>query len=380
LGDLLGSPEYSAWQIEPVVRLYYAALARCPDYAGLQNWSNALHSGSLTLDGAGDQFASSAEFLQDYGSLDNTGYVQQLYRNVLGREADSAGLADWVGQLNAGASRGTILVGFSESPEFHTDVTNQVEVIRLYYLLLQRMPTAAELTSRMAFLSGDGQTETLLANAYPSGLGAPAYVQAVFQGFLCRAAAADEQSNFTAGLSAGTVTHGGLVDTVMNSAEFSLYVGPVSRLYLAAFNRVPDRPGLINWVGYAQANSLQAVADAFAESEEFTNRYGSSSDAAFVTQLYQNVLGRSADPAGMAYWTGLLAGGATRGQVLVGFSQSPEGISVFAPTLRTFLSYNAFANATPAQSDLDYWNNYLTTLDGQLRDDVLADPAFANGR
>ena len=112
-GDLLGSSEYSALQIEPAIRLYSAALARSPDYTGLQNWSNALHAGVLTLTQAAEQFAGSTEFGLKYGSLDNTGYVQQLYRNVLGREADSSGLADWVGQLNAGASRGTILVGFS---------------------------------------------------------------------------------------------------------------------------------------------------------------------------------------------------------------------------------------------------------------------------
>ena len=41
--------------------------------------------------------------------------VQQLYLNVLGRPADPDGLTYWVGQLNNGASRGTVLVGFSES-------------------------------------------------------------------------------------------------------------------------------------------------------------------------------------------------------------------------------------------------------------------------
>ena len=45
LGGLLTSTEYTNRQIEPVIRLYYAAFARCPDYAGLQNWSNALQAG-----------------------------------------------------------------------------------------------------------------------------------------------------------------------------------------------------------------------------------------------------------------------------------------------------------------------------------------------
>ena len=380
LGGLLGSPEYGARQVEPVIRLYYAALARCPDYQGLQVWSDALRTGLLTLAGAGDQFASSAEFTQDYGSLDNTGYVQQLYRNVLGREADTAGLNGWVAELAAGTSRGTVLVGFSESREFQADTANQVEIVRQYDLLLRRMPTAAELQSSIGILNGDDQTAMLLAQAGRSGITDSAFVQAMFQGFLCRAVDAGAQSAFAAELAAGTATHGSLVDSVLGSTEFNTGVAPVSRLYLAAFQRIPDQPGLINWVNYAEAgHSLQSVADTFIASQEFTNRYGAMSDTGYVTALYQNVLGRSPDPDGLANWVARLGAGASRATVLLGFSQSPEGIARFAPILRTFLSYYAFMDAAPAQSDLDYWMNDLATLDDQFRAALLADPAFSNG-
>jgi hypothetical protein len=165
----------------------------------------------------------------------------------------------------------------------------------------------------------------------------------------------------------------------MNSAEFETYVGPVSRLYLAAFHRVPDQAGLANWVGDLQeGNSLQSVADYFVASQEFTSLYGDLNDTDFVSQLYQNVLGRAADSSGLAYWTGLLASGTTRGQVLIGFSQSPEGVKLYAPTLRTFLSYYALLNAVPAQQDVDYWTNYLTTLTDQFRGTFLDDPSFNN--
>jgi hypothetical protein len=98
-----------------------------------------------------------------------------------------------------------------------------------------------------------------------------------------------------------------------------------------------------------------------------------------VTALYQNVLGRAPDPAGLANWTGRLASGTSRGGVLIGFSQSTEGIKLFAPTLRTFLSYYAFLNTAPAQSELTYWNNSLTTLDGQMRETLLANRTITNG-
>jgi alpha-tubulin suppressor-like RCC1 family protein len=378
-GDLIVSPEFAVRQIEPAIRLYYAALARCPDYAGLEDWSNALHAGALTLTGAADQFAGSAEFLLKYGSLDNTGYVQQLYRNVLGREADPAGLTDWVGQLNNGVSRGAILVGFSESPEFQADMADQVEIIRLYDLLLQRMPTDAELQNWLGFLQGCDQTDTLFAQGYPSGMADADYVSLVFQGFLRRAADAGTLSNFGTALTDGTATHASLVNTLLTSTEFTTFIAPVSRLYMAAFRRVPDAGGLDNWVAYVRAgNSLQSTADAFVASPEFQLTYGRLDVTQYVTLLYKNVLGREPDPTGLADWTSQLGSGSTRGQVLVGFSESQEGSALFAPTVRTFLHYFTFLNATPTQPDLDYWKNYLATLDDQIRDDLLADSGLAD--
>ena len=379
LGDLLGSTEYSLREIEPVIRLYYAALVRCPDNAGLQKLTNALQAGALTLTGAGDQFASSAEFLLNYGSLNNTRYVRLLYRNILGRQADPAGLAYLVGQLNAGISRGTVLVGFSESDEFKADIANQVEIVRLYYLLLHRMPTATELQNWLGFLQGYDQTDTLFALGYPAGLDPSSYVQLVFQGFLRRPVDSGALSAFGGALTAGTASQGSVVSTLLASAEFNTYVAPISRLYLAALLRVPDQPGLDNWVAYLWAgNSLQSAADAFVASQEFTNRYGALSNSDYVAALYVNVLGRQADSTSLANWVAQLNGGASRGQVLLGFSESPEGIGLSAPTVRTFLSYFTFLNATPAQSDLDYWKSNLTTLDDQLRNDLLADPTFTN--
>ena len=380
LGDLLASTEYSQWQIEPVIRLYYAAFARMPDYAGLQNWSIALHAGAVTLTGAAEAFVASPEFQQTYGSLTDTQFVTLLYANVLGRAPDPAGLQAWLNLLAGGASRGTVLVGFSESDEFKADKASQVEILRLYYLLLQRMPTAAELQSWLAFLQGDDETDTLFAQGYPAGLDSSDYVQLVFQGFLRRNADSGALGAFGGALDAGTLTHGGLVDTLLSSAEFSQYVGPVSRLYLSAFRRVPDAPGLDNWVNYMRAgNTLESVADAFVASPEFQLSYGGLDDTQYVTLLYQNVLGRAPDPTGLQNWLNLLGSGSTRGQVLIGFSESQEAIALFAPTVRTFLHYFAFLNAAPTQSDLDYWKNYLTTLDDQMRDDLLADPGFTNG-
>ena len=67
----------------------------------------------------GISLLGSAEFAQRYGeNVSDSIYVNTLYKNVLGRDADTGGLNYWLGQLNSGAeTRYEVLLGFSESAE-----------------------------------------------------------------------------------------------------------------------------------------------------------------------------------------------------------------------------------------------------------------------
>lgn len=100
-----------------IVRLYRACFGRLPDSRGLDHWVDARRAG-LGLSDAAEEFARSTEFATTYGPLDNRGFVAQVYRNVLGRQADSAGLDYWSSVLASGATRGQVMVQFSESDEF----------------------------------------------------------------------------------------------------------------------------------------------------------------------------------------------------------------------------------------------------------------------
>ena len=61
-------------------------------------------------------------------------------------------------------------------------------------------------------------------------------------------------------------------------------------------------------------------------STEYQTTYGGISNDQFVQTLYKNVLGDSpgASNAGVQFWDGQLAGGASRSNVLIGFSDSLE--------------------------------------------------------
>ena len=110
--------------------------------------------------------------------------------------------------------------------------------------------------------------------------------------------------------------------------------GQIFRLYNAAFARIPDPSGLEYWINQASPNieSRRTIAQSFVESEEFSETYGSKiSNQTYVNNLYQNILGRSPDSSGFNYWTNQLNSNyETRADVLMGFSESSENISMFS--------------------------------------------------
>ncbi len=101
-------------------RVYNAAFARFPDSDGLKYWINKNSSGENSNRQVADSFLVSEEFKSTYGEDVNTGtYVNNLYKNILGRDADKVGYHYWVDQLDSGQeTRGELFLGFAESIEY----------------------------------------------------------------------------------------------------------------------------------------------------------------------------------------------------------------------------------------------------------------------
>ncbi len=112
--------------------------------------------------------------------------------------------------------------------------------------------------------------------------------------------------------------------------DFNGNGGAAYRLYVAAFDRLPEQQGLGFWIYHLDNGmSLTDAASGFVNSPEFAQKYGSNTptNTAFVTALYNNVLNRDPDQGGLDYWTSALDNGATRAQLLVGFSESQENMT-----------------------------------------------------
>ena len=224
-------------QAAQVYRMYEAALDRTPEAAGLNNWIVAMKS-CLSIADLAKGFVGSIEFQTRYGNLDDRGFVEHIYQDILHRTAADSEVQGWVSVLRAGDSRADVILGFSESAE---------------HIALTR-------------------------SAVEAGL----FVQ-------------DEQAY------------------------------SIARLYHTVLDRNPELNGLKSWTGYLDAGgSLKSVADGFAVSAEFTQRFGALNDHDFVATLYSEGLGRTGSEAEIQGWMGAMHAGMSRGDVALGFSESLE--------------------------------------------------------
>lgn len=160
-----------------VYRMYDSAFGRAPESSGLNGWTASLQKGLAVADMA-TAFAASSEFVATYGALSDQQFVEQLYRNVLDREGDAAGIDGWTSALTAHAmNRGQVLAGFSESSEHVQNLAPAVaagiwdldetaaSLTRLYDAALNRLPDAGSLITWKSYVD-NGMSLSTVADAF----------------------------------------------------------------------------------------------------------------------------------------------------------------------------------------------------------------------
>ncbi|MEP1766919.1 MAG: DUF4214 domain-containing protein [Sulfitobacter sp.] len=224
-----------------VFRMYQATLARAPDAGGYENWVAGLFEGSLNLVQMASGFVNSTEFQNTYGSLDNTGFVELLYQNVLGRAADAGGLQNWLDEMDAGTTREGVVLGFSQSLEFQNSTAAESqafaisqseavwtdEIYRVYRATLNRDPDIDGFLNWADALGSGTEFDTMINGfvrstefqiAYGS-LDNTGFVELLYQNVLGRAADAGGLQNWLDAMDAGT-TRAGVVRGFSQASEF----------------------------------------------------------------------------------------------------------------------------------------------------------------
>lgn len=111
--------------------------------------------------------------------------------------------------------------------------------------------------------------------------------------------------------------------TQLDEAAFESFV----EMYIAYFNRAPDAVGLAFW-GTANANgmSLEEIAAEFAGQPETLAIYPeNSNNFKFVSDVYQNVLGRAPDIDGLRFWSNAINDGeVARGEFILAMLNGVE--------------------------------------------------------
>ncbi len=226
-----------------VERMYTVVLGRDAEEAGLNNWVTVLKAG--THDGAGiaAEFVLGEEF--KLKNLDNSAFLDVLYKTFFNREADEAGKAFWMSVLEAGNTREFVLSNFVNLDEF-----------------------------------------TLVCEAYGIQRGV------LFEN--------------------GAACNPGVVQFV-------------NRLYTLVMGRAADKDGLYLWtlsltVG---AETATSAGKSFFNGAEYALK--ATDNMTYVKDLYAVFMGREADESGLDYWANTVLGaGFTRDWVLEEFAKSDE--------------------------------------------------------
>jgi hypothetical protein len=117
--------------------------------------------------------------------------------------------------------------------------------------------------------------------------------------------------------------------------------GQAYRLYNAVLGRTPDAAGLGFWLSNLDKGvSLSEVAGSMMTGDEFVKNFGANlSNQQLVQTLYQNILDRTPEQEGMAYWLKALDDGSiSQSQALAFISESTENkVSVDATIANGFM-------------------------------------------
>jgi hypothetical protein len=143
-----------------------------------------------------------------------------------------------------------------------------------------------------------------------------------------------------------------VASAIVNSPEH--FADFVAGEFVRFLRRPPDAAGLNSFVAsMEQGLSPEAVEAAFVSSPEYILDHGNDVGA-WLTGLYNDLLGRTPDLAGFNHWLGNLAAGETPFQVAGEFATSIE-----RETIVIRQDYAAFLGRAPDTNGLNHWLSVL---------------------
>ena len=194
----------------------------------------------------------------------NADYINSIYTAVLGRSVDSGGLVNWLNYLDGGGSRPAFVQLVWNSTENRTR-----QIVAVYQTILGASP--------------DAGTINFYLNMFNNGANEAQVVSAI---------AASPQA----------------------AALYPTSSAYITELYQVALGRTPSQADLTAWANLNLDRQTQAM-DIFMSQESLGD---------IVQRSYQQLLGRAAGSAEIAYWTSQMQSGLTFGGFIQDLLNSGE--------------------------------------------------------
>ncbi len=155
-----------------------------------------------------------------------------------------------------------------------------------------------------------------------------------------------------------------IANAITHSAEY--YSGITQKAYHDYLGRGPDAGGQAAWVGKLQEGLTDEKLEAkFLGSPEYIASHGGTGSN-WVQGMYQDLLGRPAEPEGLDYWVNRLNGGADPASVAFGFAASAE-----REGQHVAFNYQHFLGRSPEADGLHYWVDQFVNH-GQTNENLAA--------
>jgi hypothetical protein len=149
-----------------------------------------------------------------------------------------------------------------------------------------------------------------------------AFVEALYTDFLGRAPNASETAQWVTRLDVGASRYD--VATALSRTD-AWIAGVITGFYRDTLGRDPDPAGLAGWINAAKRGTpIAAIASCFYGSDEYLELVARGDIPTWVRDLYDVLLFRAPDPAGLNGWIAAVARGVSRADVAYGFYQAEE--------------------------------------------------------
>jgi subtilisin family serine protease len=219
--------------------------------------------------------------------------------------------------------------------------------------------TPAQVSAELSSLATNGKITNARSTNKLVSLG-PVYqpfVTASYTDFLGRAPSSSELSFQSNALATRVVTLSNYLTSLAKSDEWLSVI--VTKDYADTLGRAPDAAGLSYWVGLLRSGTytVAQVASLFYASDEYYWYHAGNSATSWVTLLYQKLLNRSPDAAGLASWVSYTNNPKYgRSWVAYQFFQSLE-----SRMLRVEGLYQALLHREPDATGWPFWAQSLLT-------------------